>query len=481
MSASATRPVILRRLGVVALAVLGLVVSACGSSSEKGEKPPSGTETRSTPATPTAAATQRWLVTDSETAAGRPAGATVVRLSPDGSLVVVAGGGPTEAYDAATGNRVWQARDEAMSQGATWLAISPDGSAVYVTGTASAESADAAYRTAAYALADGKRLWVASFKTPGSGSHDVASVVATAQMVIVDGVTAGRGSGTSIATVAYDARTGDQKWVAHLDDVVPWFPSGARSLAVDRAGTGVYLTGATRAGEASAMATVAYDTATGERRWLARHESPDGGSAMGSAVAVSPDGATLVATGMVESAATSTDSVTIGYDAATGEQRWVRTYNGPANQNEGTGAVAFRPDGSTVFAAGTSEGATPGHEDMIVLALDPTSGAQRWAVRWDGPAKGDDNAGDLAVAPDGSSVLVVGRTVPAPMKDQYATVALDPGSGRVQWSNTWGIAESGDDNLACHATAVDVAEDGTVFVTGGAGAGTATLAYSPPR
>jgi hypothetical protein len=471
---------------VVVAAALGVAATACGTSSGDGEKPaPAQTSTSAaSPSSPAASAKQLWVATDAAVATGRPQVPNVVRLSPDGKVVLVAGGGPTVAYDAASGHRLWQAGGEGMSEGAAWLAVSPDGSAVYVIGTVAPDSPDAAYRTVALSMTSGKRLWAATFGGAGAGTHSVASVVATEALVIVDGVAGAGDAGTKVVTVAYDARTGHQKWIAPFDASADgtqgWFPSGARSLAVDPAGTTAYVTTGSQTAGVSHVVTEAYDTATGDRRWSTRYESPDRGNAMGSAVAVSPDGSTVVMTGMSELAKTRTDSVTIGYDAATGKQQWVRTYNGPANQNEGTGLVAFAPDGASVFVAGTSEGATPEHEDMIVLAFDTASGARRWAVRWDGPAGRDDNASDLAVAPDGASVVLVGRTVPEPMKDQFATVGLQPASGAVLWSSTYGITTSAEGNLACNATSVAIAKNGTVFVTGSAGSGSATMAYAPP-
>lgn len=67
------------------------------------------------------------------------------------------------------------------------------------------------------------------------------------------------------------------------------------------------------------------------------------------------------------------------------------------------------------------------------------------------------------------------------MRDQYAVAALKAATGTVLWSNTYGITASGEGNLSCEAKSVAVADDGTVFVTGVAGSGTATLAYAPPR
>lgn len=474
---------VLRGRFLCGTAALSLVLTgaACGSPSTPSVTPTSGTTATSSHATgpQQAGVSQLWVQTWTAAAEGRPDAAAAVAASPDGATVFVTGSGPTIAYAAATGKQLWIVSDDPFESGGASLAVSDDGAAVFVTGTTSGEAGD--YVTEAYAATTGKRLWTSRYNGPGNGADTAASVVARGSLVVVNGTSAGSGTGADFATVAYDPATGKQLWAARYDGPSHgdegWFPSGVHSLAIDAKGQAVYITGGSAAAADTEYATVAYDAA-GKQLWVSRYADPGAGADMGAAVAVAPDGSTVVVTGMSEAAATKTDVATIGYAGGTGKQLWASRYNGPANQNEGGGAIAFRPDGTAVFVAGTSEGAETGREDFAVLAYETTTGKQLWATRYDGPTGGDDNAFDLAVGADGSSVVVVGRTVPQPMLDEYATVSLRATTGEKLWEMTYGVAEREvNGNRSSEAHAVAVGKDGTVYVTGGSGRGYATVAY----
>jgi WD40 repeat protein len=468
--------------------VVVLTGAACGSSSEPSPKPTTG----GLPSSATSSATdsqqgvvkQLWAQTWTSEGQGPPDAASAVAVSPGGSTVFVTGSGPTVAYAAATGKQRWLAIDPTFARGASSMAVRPDGATVFITGTTRRSGSAEDYLTVAYDAATGTRLWSARYNGPSNGMDNAASVVASDTMVIVNGSSTGVGTGTDFATVAYDATTGKQRWVARYDGpghgVEAWFPSGVHSLAVDPKGETAFVTGGSQgAGSKADYATVAYDAATGIRRWVARYDDPSSMQDLAAAVAVSPDGSTVVATGSSEAAATKSDIATVAYNAATGKQLWVKRYNGAANQNEGGGAVVFGPDGPKVFITGTSEGATPGHEDFATVAYNSATGALLWTKRYDGPTGGDDNAYDLAASPDGSVLVVTGRSVPAPMKDVYATVGYGTGSGEQLWTQAYGVTGSPTDgNLSSEAHAVAVSpKDGTVFVTGVSGRGYATVAY----
>ncbi|GAA2156129.1 hypothetical protein GCM10009826_17850 [Humibacillus xanthopallidus] len=402
-------------------------------------------------------------------------------MSSDGTVAYVVGQGPAIAYTIASGAQRWIATGTGWTDGAAAVAVSADGATVFATGTSSAATTGEDYLTVAFDAATGKPMWRTTYAGKGSGADNPAAIVTAGSLVVVNGTSAGSPGGTHFATVAYDATTGAQRWVARYDErgatEQGWFPSGAHSLAASADGTTVYAAGATAAsGGESQFATIAYDASTGARRWVTIYGSNVAGNDSALAVGVSPDGRTVVTTGFSETKATRTDSATVAYDAVTGRQRWVARYDGPAHQNEGTGSIGFAPDGATVFVAGTSEGATQGHEDMITLAYATTDGSRRWATRWNAPAGGDDNASDLAVSPDGATVVVTGRTVPAPMQDQYATVGQDSATGAVSWTATY-AAPAGAEPPISEAHAVAITSSGTVVVTGVSGPGFATVGY----
>jgi outer membrane protein assembly factor BamB len=471
--------------------VLG--VAACGttpSTPTPASSPAtstSGTSGGGTGATGDSAVTgsvrQLWAQAWKPASEGRPAAGEDVAVSHDGTVAYVVGHGPVIAYKAASGAQRWAATSTGWTDGAAAVTVSADGATVFATGTASAAATGEDYLTVAFDAATGKPLWRTTYAGKGAGADNPAAIVTAGSLVVVNGTSAGSPGGTDFATVAYDATTGAERWVGRYDERATtdqgWFPSGAHSLVASADGTTVYAAGATAAsGGESQFATIAYDASTGARRWVTTYGASIAGNDSALAVGVSPDGRTVVTTGFSEAKATKTDSATVAYDAATGKQLWVARYDGPAHQNEGTGSIGFSSDGATLFVAGTSEGATQGHGDMITLAYATPDGSKRWAARWNGPAGGDDNASDLAVSPDGTTVVVTGRTVPAAMQDQYATIGQDSATGAVRWTATYAAPATAEPPMS-EAHAVAITSSGTVIVTGVSGPGFATVAYRP--
>src|SRR5262245_59528776 len=99
----------------------------------------------------------------------------------------------------------------------------------------------------------------------------------------------------------------------------------AESVAVSPSGNTVFVTG-TKAEDD--YVTIAYNTATGAQLWIKLYKGSGGLGNTAQAVAVSPDGNTVFVTGEASSAASQDDYVTIAYNAATGAQRWIKTYKG---------------------------------------------------------------------------------------------------------------------------------------------------------
>lgn len=97
--------------------------------------------------------------------------------------------------------------------------------------------------------------------------------------------------------------------------------------------------------------------------------------------------------------------------------------------------VALAPDGATLVAAGWTETASAGR-DLLVLALDAATGARRWAYTLDGPASGDDAA--VAVAVDATRAYVAGTSMGTPAWNQdVVTVALDLATGLPAWTDRY--------------------------------------------
>jgi len=260
----------------------------------------------------------------------------------------------------------------------------------------------------------------------------------------------------SVGAVAHSP-LGRQLWVNSLDGPGNSEDYG-RAVAVSPDGARVFATGyVTGSGADTDYATVAYDAVSGARLWTRTYKGP--GDDYAWAVAVSPDGARVFVTG--ESPGIYADYATVAYDAGSGATLWTRRYNGPGNFDDFANAVAVSPDGAMVFITGDSDGLT-GHKDYATIAYDASSGRTLWVSRYEGPTDYGDVATSIGVSPDGSRVVVTGSSDGSTSID-YATVAYDASSGRKLWARRYDGPANSDD----YAYSLAVNPDGTsVFVTG---------------
>jgi outer membrane protein assembly factor BamB len=137
-------------------------------------------------------------------------------------------------------------------------------------------------------------------------------------------------------------------------------------------GSQVYVTGIS----AGRLTTVAYNTSTGGRVWATRVAN----SAAGDSLAVSPDGAEVVAAGRDIGASGYYDYLTVGYDALTGAKLWTQQYDGPGDHQDIATAVAYSPSTSAVYVTGYSDPAQSDLYDYATIAYsvpDPSWDARR--------------------------------------------------------------------------------------------------------
>ena len=466
-------------VGVLAL-VLGL--TSCATGSEPGATPsrssaPSARSGSSAQAGTSTGGTAQLWVKRYDSGSDFPDWVGGVAASPDGTRVFVSGSSATVGYRADTGKRLWVAKTDVFSRtgGSTpppTVAVSPDGGTVFVAGTSS---------IFAYSATDGQQLWRKRFGTSGTdGDARSVGVRPTGGTVFVHGMLPGTASGSDFLTIAYRTSNGARAWVSRYDgpagaDEMLW-PGGAGALDVDATGRTVFVTGGSAGdGSATDYATVAYRARTGAVRWVSRYDGPAGSDDLAGAVAVSRDGRTVVTTGFSSGGATNSDYATVGYDAATGKQLWASRYNGPAGQNEGAGSVVVDPGGAAVFVTGTSEGADVGREDYATVAYDLGTGKQLWVRRYNGPANRDDNAAALGIGARGSTVYVTGRSVNTESGEaDFATVAYRATSGERVWTKRYDSPDPGRDEAVALAVSV---RSSRVFVAGNSSDDYATVAY----
>jgi PQQ-like domain len=411
--------------------------------------------------------------------------ARALALTPDGATVFVTGlseDAPcpdcwdygTVAYDAATGAQRWASTYNGPAAGeddATAIVVSPNGTSVFVTGQSWSGASDYDdYATVAYDAATGAQRWVARYTGLRADQAADLAVSPDGSTLFVTGQSEGLRTRFDYATVAYDAATGTQRWVARYtgpgakDDF-------ATAVRVGPDGSVVYVTGQSDSLLSSDdYATVAYDAATGTQRWVARYDDPDHGSDDGIALGMSPDGASVFVTGQ-SGGANGYDYATIAYDAMTGVQKWVARYDGPAHEEDDATALGLSPDGSTVYVTGQSEGSDSGFDDATV-AYDAGTGSQEWVARFDGPLGGIDESNALAVGPAGRTVYIAGSS-DYPLR-RFTTIAYDAATGEIR-TTVVGPDGSGQ-ALALNPSG------GVLFVTGfdqfQVNAGYETTAYS---
>jgi WD40 repeat protein len=360
-------------------------------------------------------------------------GARSTAVSPDGKTVFVTGGSAgassgedyaTIAYSA-TGARRWVKRYNGPGNSGDFaraVTISPDGKMVFVTGYSTGASSAEDYATIAYNAATGKFLWLQRYNGPGNGGDFGRSVAVSpdGRTVFVTGGSEGVTSGSDWATIAYNTATGAKRWVKRYNGPAN-FTDNANALAVSPTGGTVFVTGDSFvAHQGFNYATVAYNAATGAKRWVKRYTG-SGLRSTALSVAVSPNGNRVFVTG-ASMGATDFDYATIGYTAATGARLWVKRYNGPGNGFDAAQQVAVSPDGAKVFITGESTGTTSG-PDYATIGYTAATGARLWVKRYNGPGDSTDGAISLTVNPDGSRVFVTGESIGATSHEDYATIA----------------------------------------------------------
>jgi WD40 repeat protein len=376
---------------------------------------------------------------------------------------------------------------------ASAIAVSPDGERLYVTGTSHEDSAYYEFTTLAYDTATGVRLWTAHYT--GASSSDTArdiKVSPDGARVYVTGASTVGCCAVDIATVAYDASTGAQLWVARVgarESIYieqPW-----PRLGISPDGGTVFVAGSSPwypIGNNDFL-VIAYDSQNGKQLWTSRYHGPGSGENTVRALGTSPDGALVYVTGS-SVGSNDVDIATVAFDAVTGVQAWVSRYDGSslagATQDWPAG-LDIAPDGNRLYVTGTSDPADSGApsrgSEFATVAYDASTGGQVWATRK--PASvpkpfGNDAAAAVRVSPDGSRVFVTGTTSKG-TGTAYETIAYESGTGLPLWSAAYAGGFPSPLAQTEKAIALAVSPDGgRVYVTGwsaGLGFELGTVAY----
>jgi DNA-binding beta-propeller fold protein YncE len=304
--------------------------------------------------------------------------------------------------------------------------VSPDGSEVFVTGQSSnGTGSTTGFATVAYDASTGAQLWVARYDGPVAGiDRAVAVAVSPAgSTVFVTGSSLGQNGSASYTTLAYQAATGATVWTQRYNQGTR--NAGAAALAVGPGGSTVYVTGASHSSHGQDATTLAYAAATGTRLWTAQYDGPSGTGNSPMSMAVSPDGSRVFVTGQTKTTTAQFVYSTQAYHAASGARIWAKTYGGPAGFGLAQ-SVVVNPAGSRVFVTGYTGSTTPLSTEYATLAYNTATGATFWTQLYTGPSGGANEASSAAMDPDGSAVFVTGLSLGTSGEPQFATVAYRP-------------------------------------------------------
>jgi WD40 repeat protein len=318
------------------------------------------------------------------------------------------------------------------------------------------------FASAAWARTGKNELWVATYNGPRSGEDVPVGMAASrdGSTVFVTGTSrAGGDNSGNFATVAYDAATGKEAWKS-IFSPPERFEDDARAIAASPTEDLVFVTGSSEVSldDSDDFATIAYDSVTGKPAWTQRYDGLAHGQDLPTYIGVSPDGSRVFVTGSTTTGPSQDDFATIAYDANTGHQLWLRTFDDADHLLDGGERLAVAPDGSSVFVTGHIDGSTV--VQTATVAYDAATGRKLWVQRYAGLQYASPAA--IAASPDGSSVFLLANTSGGGQNFTFATVKYAAATGDILWQRRYHSA--GNDDIP---TSLAVSPDGArVFSAG---------------
>jgi hypothetical protein len=219
--------------------------------------------------------------------------------------------------------------------------------------------------------------------------------------------------------------------------------------------------------------TIKYDAA-GNQLWEAIYDGPLNSDDASRDIAVDGSGNVYVIGYTNWDVQNRSDFATIKYNSS-GQQQWIRTYNGPGSQADFGVGIAVDPSGN-VYVTGTEDDLSVTHYPAYATIKYNSAGVLQWVNRYNVLWS---YAADIVVDGSGNS-YVIGHSYALGSTYDYATIKYNS-AGAQQWVRRYNGPGSSDD----YAKAIKVDASGNVYVTGEAfftsnnGTDYATIKYSP--
>jgi hypothetical protein len=298
-----------------------------------------------------------------------------------------------------------------------------------------------ALRSTPASAAPGDLLWVSTHDGPG-GRLDRATALAVdplGRRIYVTGESRTLDTAIDFTTVAYDAQTGEELWVARYDGPLH-HRDRASAIAVGPGGGRVFVTGSSgQRLDDSDWATVAYDAASGDELWSHRMDLGTTGHDYARDLAFHVG--RVFVTGE-----NGDDGLTLAYDAGTGDVLW----RARITRKVGADTTDVEAFGQRVFVAGIRY--TWRGSNVLVRSLAADTGQPIWTRVFRGTPGGTDQVGDAVVSANGLRWYVAVMAEVQPDVFQTTTVAYRTSDGQRLWTRTIGVETAGVQGVPIIAT-----------------------------
>jgi len=138
-------------------------------------------------------------------------------------------------------------------------------------------------------------------------------------------------------------------------------------------------------------------------------------------------------------------------------ERWIYTYNGPADNADEALSIVFGQDGN-LYAAGFSFGLV-GDNDFAILSID-TSGNERWVYTYDGSGHVTDGANALTYGTD-ANLYAAGWSNAGTGDIDFTMISVDSGG-----NERWVYRYNGTGNYVDNAFSIAYGLDGNIYAAG---------------
>lgn len=332
---------------------------------------------------------------------------------------------------------------------------------IYVTGYVTSGTGNVDFCTIKY-NSEGKQVWQspATYNGPGNGEDRAFGIVVDSDRnVIVTGYSTGQGSLSDWTTIKYRGTDGQQLWIYRL----PTPANGedrAFGIAVDRLDD-VYVTGyISQIGTGNDVFTIKHRGTDGEVVWSDVIENLNISSedrAFG--IVVDSASENIYLCGYLQDDTTGFDFMVASYDS-TGNERWVRRYNGPGNNNDRAFGIAV-DNSNNIYATGIATFDTASRTDYATIKYN-SDGDTSWVRRYNGPGNNNDRSFGIVVDNAGNS-YITGYSMNSNSNTDYVTIKYNS-SGTSSWTKNYdGIGNNQDT-----AYGIYISKNYTqVYVTGG--------------